>query len=493
MKKIFLLCFFPMLLYSQTEYRFFVNNLDLTFNNKGMFGFGVQPGYDCLGYFNGCKFLFSSGFMVSGYDGDSLWSCGQAQSSMVWNFRPGNVDSNYMNLIYKIYVNENNANPDYPAWQDYVNAVNTGADFYDGNGDGIYDPTDQNGNNIWDPNEDKPDIIGDLTAWCVYNDAIPESLRIRFPGVDPVGLEIRQTVFGFSTISSLENVVFIRYDLINSGKVNTVLDSVYFSSWADPDIGNNYQDDLFGSDTLRQSIFIYSEEDIDPCYGSAIPSFFTRCLEGPKSYIPGETFTDNNSNGVYDEGIDTALDTAISRRGKDIGVQYYPGAKNCNVSSSIVYISSDPLRGDPLDKFEARNYMKGLLNNGQILNPCGPDCYGNFFGGGNCNSVNPLLWYSGDPLTQTGWLGTNSSDMLTMINTGPFKLEVGKPVSIIVAYIVGQGTDRLNSITKAREIAEYTHNFYLSNFGEFPVSVDEDPISKLPIDFKLEQNLPKPI
>ena len=34
----------------------------------------------------------------------------------------------------------------------------------------IYDPIDLNGNNQWDPNEDKPDIIGDKTAWCVYND-----------------------------------------------------------------------------------------------------------------------------------------------------------------------------------------------------------------------------------------------------------------------------------------------------------------------------------
>jgi hypothetical protein len=63
---------------------------------------------------------------------------------------------------------------------------------------------------------------------------------------------------------------------------------------------------------------------------------------------------------------------------------------------------------------------------------------------------------------------------------------------MIFAYIVGQGADRLESITKAREIAEYTHNFYLSNFGEFPVSVDEDPISQLPIDFRLEQNYPNP-
>ena len=38
-------------------------------------------------------------------------------------------------------------------------------------------------------------------------------------------------------------------------------------------------------------------------------------LQGPVTYIPGETFIDNNSNGFYDNGIDTPLDTAYNLRG----------------------------------------------------------------------------------------------------------------------------------------------------------------------------------
>jgi hypothetical protein len=84
------------------------------------------------------------------------------------------------------------------------------------------------------------------------------------------------------------------------------------------------------------------------------------------------------------------------------------------------------------------------------------------------------------------------TDQKMLISTGPFDLEAGKPVSMIFAYIVGQGIDRLESITKAREIAEYTQNFYLSNFGEFPVNVDENPLTHLPNNFSLSQNYPNP-
>jgi hypothetical protein len=479
------------IVHSQTQYRFNINNINLPFNNKGVLADVNIPPDGPLGRFGVGTFLFSGGFMISGYNADTLWACAEATASLIENFVPGNVDSNQLNPIYKIYVNNNSSSPDYIAWQDYVNAVNSGAGFYDGNGDSIYNPIDLNSNGQWDPNEDKPDIIGDKMTWCVYNDGVPGNQRLRFAGINPVGLEVHQSLFGYASTSLLGNVIFIRYKLLNTSKVNTKLDSVYFSTWADPDLGTDYSNDLAGCDTLRNSGFVYNAEGSDPAYGVAVPSFFIRFLEGPVSYISGETFIDNNSNGIYDDGVDTPLDTAYNRKGKDIGVKQFPGAKNLDISSFIHYIQSDPLRGDPNDEFEARNYMKGRLKLGEVIDPCA-DAWGGVFGGVDCNLINPDYWYSGNPNTQIGWLNNTGTDQRILINTGPFDLEVGKPITIIVAYIVGQGTNRLNSITKAREIAEYTHNFYLSNFGEFPVGVDEDAIIQLPNDFKLEQNYPNP-
>ena len=492
MKKIFFFFFIVSISsFSQTQYRFDINNIDLPMNNKGILAdVNIEP-LGPGGRYGVSKFLFSSGFFVSGYNADTLWASGMATASLVENFLAGNVDSLPANPLYKIYVNQNSSTPNYTSWQEYSNAVSIGADFYDGNDDGIYDPTDLNNNGQWDKDEDKPDILGDEITWCVYNDGIPGNQRTRFAGVDPVGLEIHQSLFGYSATNALGNVIFIRYKLINSGKYNEVLDSVFFSVWADPDLGQEFTDDAFGSDTLRHSVYVYNGDDSDPAYGNAVPSFFIRLLEGPHSYIPGETFIDINSNDNYDEGIDTPLDTAVVRRGKDLGIKYLPGAKNLDVTATTHYIQSDPLRGDPNSEFQARNYIMGRLKDGTPINPC-VDNRGSVFGGVNCDLINKNFWYSGDPIAHYGWINVVPDDQRMMINTGPFDLKVGEPVSITIAYIVGQGSNVFASVVKAREYAEYTHNFYLSNFGEYPVGVEDDFSLDVPTNFKLEQNYPNP-
>ncbi len=286
MKKLFcllLVSFFS--IQAQTQYRLNFNAINLPISNNGTIALVNIPPDGPGGRFGVSTFLFDAGFMISGYSNDTLWACGQASARQLENFLPGNVDSLTTNPIYKIYVNDNSLTPNYSNWQEYANAVRTGAGFYDGNGDGIYDPTDLNGNNQWDPNEDKPDVIGDKTAWCVFNDGVPGSQRVRFAGVNPVGIEVRQSIYGYLSLNELQNVLFIRYELLNTGKVSTILDSVYFTSYADPDLGVEYEDDMVGSDFDRKSTFGYNADNSDPGYGSAIPSFFIRLLEGPHSFI----------------------------------------------------------------------------------------------------------------------------------------------------------------------------------------------------------------
>ena len=64
--------------------------------------------------------------------------------------------------------------------------------------------------------------------------------------------------------------------------------------------------------------------------------------------------------GIYDEGIDTPLDTATSVQGQLKGVVYYPGAKNLPISSFVFYGNGLTGLSDPNNKNEARNYMLGL-------------------------------------------------------------------------------------------------------------------------------------
>ncbi len=101
-------------------------------------------------------------------------------------------------------------------------------------------------------------------------------------------------------------------------------------------------DDLVGCDTTIQAGFTYNDGP-DTAYGNNPPAFFEKVLEGPAAYLPGVTFIDNNSNGIYEPGTDLPLDTAIVNRGQIIGVKKYPGARNQPLSSSTEFIVGDPL------------------------------------------------------------------------------------------------------------------------------------------------------
>jgi len=264
--------------------------------------------------------------------------------------------------------------------------------------------------------------------------------------------------------------VFIRYSILNRGTVTNLLDSVYFSVWTDPDLGD-YCDDLVGSDTLLNSGFTYND-GADTLYGSNPPAFYTTLLQGPWIY------TGNNS------------DTAFNHRGQLLGKQILVNHKNINISSFVQYQTLPPDLAGPVTRFEARNYSIGRSRSGQKVNPC-TFPFGQVRGGINCALVNPLFFYSGDPVTDVGWIMTTSADVRKMLNVGPFQLQANNPVDIIVAYTVGRGSDHLNSITVARNLVNAVLNEYRSNFST--ITDVEDDLSALELSsFVLYQNYPNP-
>jgi hypothetical protein len=449
-------------------YRFFINNINMPMNRVGTLAAVNIEQEDPGGGFGNGYFLFSGGFFMSGLTNGNLWAFAQASASLIENMTPGTVESGPNDPDAVIYVVNKEDEPFGPSWQDWKTAVDKfDADFYDGNGDGEYNPVDLNGNEEWDPDEDMPDLLGDETAWCVYTDGQPGAQRTRFAGVNPQGIEVRQTLFGFASKGALGNMLFIRYRIRNSGLVADVLDSVYFGAWSDPDLGVTFNDDLVGVDVPRNAGFTYNGgESPDPAYGTQIPCFMIDFFSGPKAFIPGETFVDSDGDGIYTEGVDTPLDTAYSSRGQNLGIKIFPGAKNLDVSSFVHYIQSDPLRGDPNDEFEARHYMLGTLKLGEDIEPCN-DAWGGVFPlPCDDEGLDIRLWYSGDPVTNVGWLNTGLVDQRQMTNVGPFKLVKGEEddLEIVVAYVVGQGSDRLNSITVARDIDDGAQFIFDGNF-----------------------------
>ena len=468
----------------------YINNIFLPFDNAGNIADVYIPGYYSGGYYQDHEFLFSAGFWLSGYTNDSLWANGVAPSGLVKDYQPGTVGMDTANTLASLYRLNSTDVPFGQSWQEWGDAVALGAKFYDGDGDGVYNPVDLNNNGVWDPDEDKPDIIGDETFWCVYNDGVPAEHR-RWLG-EPQGIEIRQTIFAFATSSqTLGNVVFVRYRIKNTGNIADTLKDVYFCHFADADIGelSGYSQNFVGCDTLRNASYTYLKNPSPDDWGDNPPCFLTDLLTGPMAYIPGVSFEDINNNNIYDEGVDVPLDTAYSYQGP-LGVPIYPGAMNQKMTSAEYIINSDPVLREPNNQPEARNEMLGLMSSGAIVDPCNW-IYGQVTGGVPCDEVNPYYWGSGDPVQQLGWISTLPNDVRDIQTSGPFQLVKNKEIEILVAYEVGRGTSALNSVTVAKGISDEIQSLYENNF-DYPYVLGVNDFQNDKLDFSLSQNYPNP-
>lgn len=240
---------------------------------------------------------------------------------------------------------------------------------------------------------------------------------------------------------------------------------------------------MVGCDTLLNAGYTYHIASSQK-WVSTPPCFLIDFFEGPRSYIPGVTFVDNNNNRVYDSGIDTPIDTALDVRSKVLGISRYPGVKNLGLSSFFQYNNGT----DPANKFQLRDYTLGLNNVGSKINPC-TWARGNVLGGVNCANVDPFFIYSGEPVTNIGWINTWPEDQRQISNTSPFQLVKNDTITIVAAYIVGQGTSGLNSITVAKNNDASAQNLFDTNFSSIE-GIYDNIISK--INYNLYQNYPNP-
>ncbi len=439
-----------------------INNIYLPLINNGTIGV-VNGG----GKFDNIGFLWSSGFFISGKADDTVWSNAVFDSEGYNDYLPGKFGEDSNNEKNKFYIVSSTDEPFGEQWQNWKDAVDMGAFFYDGNNDGVYNPVDINNNNKWDEDEDRPDLLGDFTAFTVFNDGKPANERELKSG-SPLGIEIKQTVFAYNTEgnSPLNNVVFLRYILENVGQ-NEVLDSVYFGVAADHDIGF-YGSDLTGCDTLLNATFGYKISEDEGYYGNNPPSFLVSLLQGP--------IIKNNS------------ETATVMRGKFLGEETIENSEIIGMTSSYSFFR----HWGPYSKDEIRYYLIGGLDKEGAKIDLRNLRWGNEDSLGNAvDTINTKYMFSGNPVTSEGWLNETKTDWRFLNSTGPFLLEKGKPIELIYAYIIGRGDSPLNSVTVAKEYAKGVKKFYESNFTDLPVSVKELN-NKIQQDFELYQNYPNP-
>ncbi|MEW6051845.1 MAG: T9SS type A sorting domain-containing protein [Candidatus Zixiibacteriota bacterium] len=221
--------------------------------------------------------------------------------------------------------------------------------------------------------------------------AVPDSLT--FTATRPQAIATRAGGEG--------NAVYIRYDLVNEG--NRTIRDMYICLWSDPDLGGA-SDDLVGCDTLNNLWFCYNATNMDMQYGHSVPAVGLRSLVGP--VVP--------SHG----------DTA-----QFFGHTLF-GYRNLPMSAFNKYINGT----DPNSYAETYNYMRGLNSDGTPL-PNGT-----------------RFMHPGDPVAGTGDLDVNPSDRRMMASYGPFTFRPGDSQQVIFKMAVGQGTDRLSSITELKRL-----------------------------------------
>ena len=402
-----------------------INNIDLPIQNNG------STGDDAKAYYpNGqttLSFLFQGGFATSGYVNGQLRASWMAPASLVEEWQPGIWGMNPTDPLARFYVVNKSDVQGSQAYIDWADAVSIGAEFEDLNGDGLYDPY-----------IDRPDMIGtDRIIWFPINDNTSSAQRTPRLNTAPLGLEVHMQVFAFARADELGDVIFFRYRLINPTQNN--IDDMIFSVWEDPDIGNS-DDDLIGCDTTLSLGYIYNDAD-DPNYGINPPAHGVDYFQGPV--------------------VESVGDTAYLYRGPFFGIDTLPDMRNLPMTSFMFYMNGHPIINDPNTVEIARNYQLGGID--QQGNPLDPSAWGT----GGLATDDPTYIYPGDPVAQTGWYDNTPDDKRLLVNCGPFQLASGDTQDIVAAYVVAQGGDALESVTRLKSTdviaqAAYDANFFVA-------------------------------
>ncbi|MEP0828892.1 MAG: T9SS type A sorting domain-containing protein [bacterium] len=276
-----------------------------------------------------------------------------------------------------------------------------------------------------------PLLLGNQTLFSVYNDANPSTHNLTAGSSAPLGIEVRQLTWA-SESTSRSRIIYLEYRLFNRSTEN--ISDFYLSIFLDPDIGGT-QDDLTGCDTLSGIIFSYNATNIDAVYGSAPPAIGVKMLYGP---------------------IISSIDDTAYFFGARV-----PGFKNLPISSFIGYPNGD----DPQSAEESYNLMRGLRRNGLPL------------------ANGTKFSYPGDPVTGTGDLQIIAGNPHFVGTFGPIDFPAGDSQYVLMKLGIGQGSDRLSSLTDLR---------YILNLPDSLHSDIPDISHPLPEALILEQNHPNP-
>jgi len=438
-----------------------VNNVRTRILNGGDMWWDLAAGQYEIPKDGGIHSIFAGALWIGGIDlGNNLKVAAQTYRQAGEDFWPGPVDitnASTNDLVcaqydkhYKITrkeVEDFEAGVVAPATPVILNWPGNGntsigqaqylAPFYDGNMDGIYDPTATYVDSLgvtrpYDyPGFDLkgagctytgciPDdgLYGDQALWWVFNDVG----NIHGSGGPNIGLEIRAQAFAFQTSDEVNNMTFYNYRIYNRSTFQ--LNSCYFGVWCDADLGN-YTDDYVGCDVERGFGYTYNGDNDDDVaasgYGLNPPAVGIDFFRGPVA--DASDGRDNNRDCVVDENCEQIL------------------------MSKFVYYNNDATpQGNPSGDVDFYNYLQGKwrdatpmtyggpgfggTQNCDFMFPGNPSTDKHDFGiGGNCSTTPTLAGW--DEVTA----GNTPEDRRMLESAGPFTLMPGA-LNVITTGVV---------------------------------------------------------
>ncbi len=287
--------------------------------------------------------------------------------------------------------------------------------------------------------------FGDEMLYAVMND-LDQNLHNGCYNTLPIGIELHLLVFAFDRSGALGNTMFIKYTLINKGKDD--LKDTYIGAWADVDNGDA-NDDLIGYDMDLGMSYCYGGKPVDQIYGARPPALGWDFFQGPIVDSPGDTVK--------------LPDGRVFINKKELAATSFNKYYNGNATYSDPPYSAQGAE-------EVWNYLSGRQKDGSPwIDPI--------------TGQETTFLNTGDPVTGTGWLSTAESppaDIRMLTGSGPFTLAVGDTQEIVLGCVIGQGSDRLSSISVLRFYDREAQQAYDLGFGvPSPPPVPDVTVSEL--------------
>jgi hypothetical protein len=382
--------------------------------------------------------IFASGLWLGGRYNDTTRV---AIAEYSYEYDAGPVGGDPTDSRFKVYSirrgdkadpSSANYNADYANWpfQDGAPALR--------NFDNSADSTGSDGRKI-------PQIFGDMTVWCVYNDANP-SVHTNMT-TPPLGIEVQQTAFAFNRSDALGNTIFYKWKLVN--KSGHRIDSMYTAIWSDCDIGGgNY--DFDGCDTLLGLGYTYSGAVANSQYGTQPPAAGFDFLQGPIVPALGET-------ARLPDG------------------RILPNKKVLTMTSYLKYDNDASDLGNPAVGTEAYNYFKGLTRTGQrILDPNGRAVRYMFPG-------DPAVAYNAG----TNWIEqSNPGDRRFLMTAGPFTMQMNDTQEVVGGNLIAAGANNIAAVTALKNADGLVQKAYDLNF-KLPPPPPDPVVEASPLNNKI--------